>query len=100
MKTTFSKTLKGLPGNASYRYVEVSRNGRPLGLLWTWLNTADTKHPWHAKPLNGRHHTFRTLALAKRWMEGHYNEAELAELSAREEKDLGRRLRASAEYGG
>jgi len=40
------------------RYNVERINGQPFGQIWTWKNTKDTWHPWHAKPLNGEHKTF------------------------------------------
>lgn len=48
--------------------IEVERNGRPHGLIWTW-EVPEEFHPWHAKPLNGSHHTYLSLEKAKYAME-------------------------------
>lgn len=56
-------------GDEHKREIEVFRNGRPYGLLWTWEGIPDEWHPWHAKPLQGSHHTYMTLEKAKYAME-------------------------------
>ena len=55
-------------GDPHKREIEVSRHGRPYGLLWTWEGVKDEWHPWHAKPLHGDHHTYPTLEKAKEAM--------------------------------
>jgi len=66
MTTTFIKAVKR-PG-LTQKTINVERNGKPFGQLWTWPNTKTEKHPWHAKPLNGKHETFGTLREAKNHM--------------------------------
>jgi hypothetical protein len=61
--TTFTKVFTA--PTTSTKTVNVSRNGEPFGQLWTWKNTRTEQHPWHAKPLNGEHEVFKTLAEAK-----------------------------------
>lgn len=54
--------------------VEVSRNGRPFGMIWTFVASRREKHPWHSKPLNGDHAAFYGrdgLNKAKAHMEAH-----------------------------
>lgn len=66
MAATFTFNERRIPaGDDGKREIEVSRNGRPYGLLWTWEGIPDEWHPWHAKPLHGDHHTYMTLAAAK-----------------------------------
>ena len=50
--------------------IEVSSGGEPFGLIWTYPDTATESHPWHAKPLEGKHVTFATLDAAKTYMAG------------------------------
>lgn len=64
---TFLKVAKK-PGS-SQQTINVERNGKPFGQLWTWPNTKTEWHPWHAKPLNGDHKTFDNLKDAKTHME-------------------------------
>lgn len=62
----FSKVIKR--SGSTQKTVNVSLNGQPFGQLWAWNNTRTERHPWHAKPLNGEHATFETLAAAKSHM--------------------------------
>ena len=53
--------------------INVEKDGKPFGQLWTWKDTEDTFHPWHAKPLHGSHMTFdgsvNGLIAAKKYLE-------------------------------
>lgn len=62
MPLTFTPILtrKG----SSQRTINVDLNGVPFGQLWTFRNTKDTWHPWHAKPLTGEHQAFYNAAMS------------------------------------
>lgn len=51
--TTFSKIQKK-PGSTKLS-IEVSRDGKPFGLIWSWPDTRTECHPWHAKTVAGAH---------------------------------------------
>jgi hypothetical protein len=53
---TYTKQ-KTKPGSTQ-QVINVDRDGKPFGQIWTFRDTKDTWHPWHAKPLNGQHVTF------------------------------------------
>ena len=55
------------PGS-TMREWQVSRNGRPHGAIWTWPNTDDEWHPYHAKANGKDHRTFPTLDGAKAYL--------------------------------
>lgn len=44
--------------------INVDRNGRPFGQLWTYRNTAEEFHPWHAKTLAGAYQVFQPATLS------------------------------------
>lgn len=76
MKLEFSKVLT--TRGSRMREINVSRNGRPFGKMWTWPNTRTEWHPWHAQPLNGEHKVFYNknetggdLKAAMAYMESH-----------------------------
>lgn len=46
----------------------VDRDGNPFGQIWTFRAPGEV-HPYHVKPLDGVHETFRTIDQAKRYME-------------------------------
>jgi hypothetical protein len=54
--TTFSKIIK--KSGSTHKMIEVSRDGKPFGALWTWMNTKYDTHPWHYKTLNGEYGFF------------------------------------------
>lgn len=74
---TLTYTKRAARKGSTQVSIDVSRNdGRPFGAIWTFRNTRDTWHPWHAKPLNGEHRTFWNaaetggdLAAAKAYLE-------------------------------
>jgi len=66
--TTFIEVPKK-PGSSQHT-INVERDGKPFGQIWTWPNTATEHHLWHVKPLNGNHETFDNLKDAKTHMEG------------------------------
>ena len=56
MQTTFHPVapLKGI----DTKTINVSRDDKPFGQMWTFTNTKDEEHPWHVSPLNGEHKVF------------------------------------------
>lgn len=58
--------------DTNQRTINVERNGRPFGQLWTFEAKGET-HPWHAKTLAGDYHAFYAkdggLTAAQRWLE-------------------------------
>ena len=38
--------------------INVEKDDQPFGQIWTFRTSLDTKHPWHAKPLDGEHKSF------------------------------------------
>jgi hypothetical protein len=59
------------PGSDT-RYINVSKDGKPWAQIWTFVRKGE-KHPWHAKPLHGKHASFYSceggLAAAKKYLE-------------------------------
>ena len=53
---TFTKVRRNI--GSSCTQVNVDKDGRPFGALWTFRNTKTEWHPWHAQALNGEHRTF------------------------------------------
>lgn len=53
--TTFSTIIGGPKGKKT---INVSRHGYPYGQMWTWKDTKTNQHPWHVKPLTGKHTCF------------------------------------------
>lgn len=53
---TFNRIARAHGSNQTK--IEVDRNGRPWGMVWTFRNTRTETHPWHAKALNGEHKAF------------------------------------------
>lgn len=76
----FTYTTRPRKHGSTQTTIDVERDGKPFGQLWTWPNTKTDTHPWHSKPLNGEHEAFyaptgkpkaAALALAKEYMEAH-----------------------------
>ena len=71
--TTFSKIRTAV--GSTRQYIEVSRNGKPFGTIWTYKNTKKESSPWQAQTLNDVHKVFeyntdknKALKDAKDWM--------------------------------
>jgi len=70
---TFSKIRNA--NGSTRQYIEVSKDGKPFGSLWTYKESRTDQHPWQARTLNDQHKVFwntsdkkRALEAAKNWI--------------------------------
>jgi len=50
---------------SSIQTINISKDGKSYGQMWTWPNTKNETHPWHVKLLNNTHNISYAMPKAK-----------------------------------